>query len=265
MDNCFYCCFNGFIYFKISVLDALNVKQPDTIEALSIPAQQIARVVVEEKELTDEQKVLLNNIVDVEKIPEVYSSYISDPIKNLIREKSNQEYLRRHKSAFINLYIQLGLKYTIEYIQACVDQTRGYWNAGYSYWRWTTGVADNEFGITRIIFSERMDSLRKEYMNLWEKSLILQIFLCIGVYVWIILILTCRTVIKKNREAFFVNSFFGTDFFINDSYTGFCRIPVCICNFLWYTIYSCYSNICDLKKIYISGYKSRKIFRISRC
>ena len=188
---------------KYPVLDALNVKQPDTIEALSIPAQQIARVVVEEKELTDEQRVLLNNIVDVEKIPEVYSSYISDPIKNLIREKSNQEYLRRHKSAFINLYIHLGLKYPIEYIQAWVDQTRGYWNAGYSYWRWTTGVADNEFGITRIIFSERMDSLRKEYMNLWEKSLILQIFLCIGVYVWIILILTCRTVIKKNREAFF--------------------------------------------------------------
>lgn len=81
MDNCFYCCFNGFIYFKISCLDALNVKQPDTIEALSIPAQQIARVVVEEKELTDEQRVLLNNIVDVEKIPEVYSTIFQDPLK----------------------------------------------------------------------------------------------------------------------------------------------------------------------------------------
>lgn len=46
------------IFMKYPMLSYLNVKQPDTIEALSIPAQQIARVIVENKPLTTYEKQL---------------------------------------------------------------------------------------------------------------------------------------------------------------------------------------------------------------
>lgn len=118
---------------KHSVLQAIGVKQPDTIESLSIPAQQIARVVADGKPLSEEQKKLLNQVIEVERIPEVYTDFISNPVKNLVREKNNQEYLHTHRNDFIKLYLQLGLKYPHKYIAAWIDQTKGYWNGGYSY------------------------------------------------------------------------------------------------------------------------------------
>ena len=70
--------------------------QPDTIEALSIPAQHIARVITDGGELTQEQEELLSKVVDLERVPKEYDSTISDPIKTLVREKGNQDYIKEH-------------------------------------------------------------------------------------------------------------------------------------------------------------------------
>ena len=99
----------GTYILKHPVLEKLNVAQPDTIEALSIPAQQISRVIKVGNDLTSEQRTLLENVVDVSKIPEYYSPGISDPIKDLIRERGNQSYLIDHKGDFLKLYVQLGM------------------------------------------------------------------------------------------------------------------------------------------------------------
>ena len=80
------------IILKYPVLSSLNVKQPDTIESLSIPAQQIARVIKDENELTSDQKELLNKMIDIDKISDYYVSFFSDPIKDLVREIGNQDY-----------------------------------------------------------------------------------------------------------------------------------------------------------------------------
>ena len=83
------------IFLKYPVLKSLNVKQPDTIESLSIPAQQIARVIKDEKELSFEQKKLLSKVIDIKKIPVYYVSYFSDPIKDLVREKGEPRIFKR--------------------------------------------------------------------------------------------------------------------------------------------------------------------------
>lgn len=41
--------------FKSPILSALNVAQPDFVESLSIPIQQISRVIVESGELTKDE------------------------------------------------------------------------------------------------------------------------------------------------------------------------------------------------------------------
>ena len=43
-------------------MEHYNVVQPDTIEALSIPAQHIARVITDGGELTQEQEELLSKL-----------------------------------------------------------------------------------------------------------------------------------------------------------------------------------------------------------
>lgn len=189
---------------KYPVLKMLHVSQPDTIESLSIPAQQIARVVADGKELTEEQKQVLGQIIDLEKVPEKYSSFIFDPIKELVREKNNQDYIKEHATDLIKVYLQLGIKYPHKYIEAWIDETRGYWNGGYSYWRWATGVHENTLGIQRTVNCHFIDKILEIYLNVWKSSPVLQIFLSIGVYVWGIVIVSYCALIRRNREMLFI-------------------------------------------------------------
>ena len=47
---------------------------------------------------------------------------------------------------FVHLYVEIGLKHPLKYLEAWVDQTKGYWNAGYEYWVWN-GNWMNDLGI----------------------------------------------------------------------------------------------------------------------
>ena len=192
------------IILKYPVLSSLNVKQPDTIESLSIPAQQIARVIKDEKELTSDQKELLNKVIDIDKIPDYYVSFFSDPIKNLVREKGNQDYLKEHSKEYLNLYIQLGLKYPQKYIEAWVDQTRGYWNSGYAFWRWADGVTNNDLGVYQTINNKFFDSALTLYLMEWSGSPIFTFFLSIGFMVWFLIMFVYKSALYKRKDLFFI-------------------------------------------------------------
>lgn len=227
---------------KHPVLKVLNVSQPDTIESLSIPAQQIARVIADGRELTEEQEAILSEIVDIEKIPGSYSSHISDPIKNLVRAKGNQEYITEHAIDLLKVYIQLGLKYPHKYVEAWIDETRGYWNGGYSYWRWSTSNGVEDLGINQSVKSPVINALVHYYLAVWD-STPLELFLCIGLYVWIIVIMAYRVLKRKDMEAFFVTIPFlaviaslmiATPVFseFRYAYAVFCGLPfVVVCAF----------------------------------
>lgn len=192
------------IILKYPVLSSLNVKQPDTIESLSIPAQQIARVIKDEKELTVKQKELLNKVIDIDKIPDYYVSFFFDPIKDLVREKGNQDYLKEHSKEYLNLYVQLGLKYPQKYIEAWVDQTRGYWNSGYHFWRWADGVSDNDLGVYQTINSKFFDSALTLYLMEWQGSPIFTFFLSIGFMVWLLIMFVYKSALYKRKDLFFI-------------------------------------------------------------
>ena len=188
---------------KHPVLKILQVPQPDIIESLSIPAQQISRVIADGKDLTEEQEQILGQVIDIEKIPETYSSFRFLPIKRLVREKNNQNYIKEHVADFVKVYVQLGIKYPHKYIEAWIDQTRGYWNSGYLYWRWATGVQENTLEIHRTVNCQFIDRAIGRYLEVWESSTFLQIFLSIGLYVWGIVIISYRALVKKDKVLLF--------------------------------------------------------------
>lgn len=215
---------------KHPVLKILNVGQPDTIESLSIPAQQVARVVADGKKLTHEQEELLSQVIDVNAIPEAYDAIISDPIKSLVRLSGNQDYIKENKYSFIKLYFQLGFTYPKEYIEAWIDQTRGYWNAGYHYWVCSAGVAENLIGIKLTVRSELIYQMLRKYLWMygfpwgnsgmitssiltipWSDqssmavSSILTIFVCVGFQVWLVIISTYLCLIRRDYIAVFVS------------------------------------------------------------
>ena len=63
------------------VISAFHVIPVDTVEALSIPLQHIARIIVDEKPLTEEQIELIEKLAPVEEIKQAYRPTISDPVK----------------------------------------------------------------------------------------------------------------------------------------------------------------------------------------
>lgn len=189
---------------KHITLSALEVVQPDTIEFLSIPVQQISRVAVEYNDFTEEQRKLLEQVIDVEAISEAYLPYLSDPIKDLVRQKGNQQLIIDNKGAFVKLYIQVGLKHPITYIKAWVNQTRGFWNSGYYYWRWEDGVNPNPYGIERTVYSEWILAGFQGYLKIFSTNRFLQLFLCIGFYVWIDLFLCFISIIRGDKVGLFL-------------------------------------------------------------
>ena len=132
---------------KGPVYDVLGVAKPAFSESLSIPAQQIARVVYEGRKLTQEQIDLLDRTVDYASIADYYQPELSDPVKALI-QYGDPEYLETHKAEYLKLWLQLGLRYPFDYINAFIDQTWGYWFPGEPGLTVNEGISPNDLGLT---------------------------------------------------------------------------------------------------------------------
>lgn len=182
----------------------LNVKPADGMVSLSIPVQQIGRVVADKKELTTEQEQVISEVITLKELREKYVNYIADPVMEQIRRNGTQNYISQNKIDFMKIYIQIGLKYPKEYIKAWVDQTKGYWNAGYDYWVWQDSVQENSIGIKRVIKSNIINNIFQRYLQLYKCNSILHIFLCIGFHVWLLLFAIYSCLVKRNKEALFI-------------------------------------------------------------
>ncbi len=124
--------------FKGPVMNAFNITGSDTVESLSIPLQQVANVIVNDRKISDEYMREIEKVVDLTYIKELYEPTFSDNIKDLVRA-GNQEYLVNNKWTFAKIYIRLGLRYPQDYIKAYVMQTYGYLYPDRDY-----NVADTE-------------------------------------------------------------------------------------------------------------------------
>lgn len=114
------------VIVRYPVMDHLHVASPDCVESLSIPAQQIAAVICNDRELTHQERALIEQVVDLTYIKELYDPYFADNIKELVRA-GNQDYLVSHKGEFLKLWASLLLRYPGDYLTAYIRQTYGYW------------------------------------------------------------------------------------------------------------------------------------------
>ena len=184
------------------VLTLLNVAPVNIVESLSIPLQQIGRTVYDGRALTQEQQTLLDAVMDTEAISNVYTPWISDPMKNLVSQKKNWSALT--EPDYGKLYFSLGLRYPGEYLSAWVDQTQGYWNGGYQFWVRAYGITENDWGLEVL---PRSDTLRQLFISYSESFLtqpMLQLFMSIGFFVWMLLYCAYAACIRRDKAALFL-------------------------------------------------------------
>jgi hypothetical protein len=190
------------IILKFVSLGAMGIEQPDTIEHLSIPAQQIARVITVSNDLTSSERSVLSEVVDIERVPETYVSYTSDPIKYLVRESGNQTRIRESAFIFAGTYLTIGIRHPFLYAQALIDETVGFWDSGYLEWKYYySEVTENSLGIRQVSKVPGFDKLLNAYANMYTHIPILNLCICIGFNFWLCLVALYTAIIRKDRGA----------------------------------------------------------------
>lgn len=187
------------------VLKAMNVPQPSVAESLSIPLQQIAKVITDGNELTPQQNELLGKVMDLSAVPTTYANWLADPMKNLVGRSGNQEYLVQNKFEYFKVWLEIGLRYPAEYVEAWIDQTRGFWHGGYTRFPWDLwSIGENSLGINLKINSYSAAELRNSYLNLFGYNEAFRPFWSIGFNFWILMLFFICNVINRRKTEIFM-------------------------------------------------------------
>lgn len=109
------------------VYNLLDVQKGSSAEILSVPIQQLARVMtIAPEELTEGEKQMI-----AEYMPD-YSRYVprvSDPVK----DSFNADLVEQEPMEFVKLWIRVGLKCPIVYLEAFLSTNVGFWNPFMQY------------------------------------------------------------------------------------------------------------------------------------
>ena len=130
------------LYFIIKgpIFDYFDVQKTKSVEAYSIPLQQIARTLVNEGDIDKENYMFLDNIFDIQKIKDTYDPTISDYVKRA----TDNDKLSENKMKFLITWIKIGIKNPRIYIDSYLSSTLGYWYPDVNYWA-TAGDSESIF------------------------------------------------------------------------------------------------------------------------
>ena len=181
------------------VYRAFGIRGQTSTEMLAVPLQQVAAVVHEGAELNEEQAVVLDRILPLDRWSELYTPSISDSIKFQL----DDAWLQEHTAEFLKVWLQLSIRRPGAYARAYLMETAGFWqpygsNKG-SYYDWFVGVQDlygRGYQERDLIFEATGYSLKNSLKNRLP-------FIPSGMMVWVMLLslafLLCRN--KGHRRG----------------------------------------------------------------
>ena len=193
------------IIFKGPVFSLLKVSPTEFCEGLSIPIQQVGRVVYNQYELTENEEEQINQLLNVNSIryENPYEPHCSDHIKGMIQFNGRDQYFEDHKWDYLKLWIQLGLKYPRTYIEAYIDQTSGYWIPGIGtgilqY----TGLEDMApaYNVEQDVKCEPIYNLVNQYQLLYENGPLHILSEC-GLFIYLLFYMFIIAIWRRNHTA----------------------------------------------------------------
>ena len=110
-----------YLLFSNVIIPGLGIRKWRTSEILSVPFQQTARFISSrEDKITQEEKEIIDAVLDYEKVKANYNPRLSDPVKSTYRgdEEALQVYLKYWFGEF--------LEYPVEYLSATFNNCYGF-------------------------------------------------------------------------------------------------------------------------------------------
>lgn len=196
-----------YVLWQGPILSALHVEPPDTIESLTMPTQHLLCAYKRGGSLTAEQIDMLERVVPLAEIDEYYNPYLFDMTKNYIRQNGHQEVIAENKGAYAKLWLSVGLKNPMLYLEGEIRQTAGFYALHIPHETYLYGeyfMVDNPFGIEgeRKLFtyddSLAMGKFLQDFQELYRRVWSL------GANTWLLLAAMACALYRKRQIAAFL-------------------------------------------------------------
>lgn len=186
------------------IYEMWEVEPSEITESLSVPIQQVARVICENGVISEDEKKELDKLIDVEKVSELYEPGWSDPVKFSI----DYHELSENKEKYLKIWVDIGINNPLIYLKAWIDQTKGYWNGGYSFWIWYTDIDPNWFKgygtIEQTVVFERGAAIVNKVMDMFMRLPVFDCFRSIGLWVWMVTAVLIVSILKRDLTGIMI-------------------------------------------------------------
>jgi hypothetical protein len=186
------------------IYPALNITSGSRREALSVPLQQTGRYIYENyDEITDEEKAVLEKVIDVEACRYIYSPRLADPVKSTF----NEDVTNSELADYFALWVKMFFKHPGCYFEAIIDNTYGYFYYGDApAWKYTMTESENVqglinpsgFNIHHLDSLHSLQTLFEEYEKLMTHFPVISILCSCAFFTWV-LILAFMVMWRKNK------------------------------------------------------------------
>lgn len=196
-----------YLFWQGPILSALHVEPPDTIESLTMPTQHLLCAYKRGGSLTAEEVGMLERVVPLAEIDEYYNPYLFDMTKNYIRQNGHQEVIAENKGAYAKLWLTVGLKNPMLYLEGEIRQTAGFYALRIPHETYLYGeyfMVDNPFGIEaeRKLFTyddslamgRWLQGFQELYRRVWS----------LGANTWVLLLALACALYRKKRIAVYL-------------------------------------------------------------
>ncbi|QSB49444.1 DUF6020 family protein [Parageobacillus toebii] len=182
----------------------LNVTPSDPNEALSIPTQQIARVIAHNGKMTEQQAEYINKIMSLDLWKKLYNPYVTDPIK-FSGYYNKTAIFPDHLSTYLRTWWEICLQNPRLVIEAMMKQTSLVWqmnepNDGYTSMFVTNVFYGNKFGLKNEVISQPITNMVGTYLK-WSETTGKPFLWRPAVYMFSILLFTFIAFLRNDRKA----------------------------------------------------------------
>ena len=190
-------------YSYKQVLNYFEVPATSVREVLSVPLQQTAALIVNKEDVIEEEdKIVIDKIIDYSIVKEKYNPELSDPIKNTYRNEATNEDLMN--------YIKVWFKYLTKepkiYIEATINNVYGYFypekQQWYFYYKKYKVLNDSGFDYHYINILNPLRIFLSSYGFAYQYVPVLNLTTSIGLTTWVYLYL--MVILFRNKKNKYV-------------------------------------------------------------
>jgi len=181
------------------ISSVLNVKSGSIGEALSIPLQQIARVVtVHGDGISSDDRGLINDILPFDRLHELYDPFISDPVKDV--GVFDDAVFRSNLKGYLSLWVKWFFKYPGMYIEAFLCQSHGYWYPDLDNGIVIRSIDPNHYGLHQVKLLPSFVEQAFSGIFVFRVFPVFSMLVSIGFAVWVLIMLAFILVIKREKQ-----------------------------------------------------------------